>query len=53
MRAHRSQIGDDSFFFNIPDEMVDQGFGVEEFVRLSGTPGRVGEVEDDLFAGLR
>ncbi len=53
MRAHRSQIGDDSFFFNMPDDMIDQGFGVEEFVRLSGALEPAGEVEDDLFAGLR
>lgn len=54
MRAHRSQIGDDSFFFNVPDDLIDEGFGVEEFVLLQGEahPGPDG-VEDDLFAGLR
>lgn len=54
MRAHRSQIGDDSFFFNVPDEMVTAGFGVEEFVLIAGQPvvGADG-LEDDLFAGLR
>jgi N-acetyl-1-D-myo-inositol-2-amino-2-deoxy-alpha-D-glucopyranoside deacetylase len=36
MRAHRSQIAEDSFFFNVPDDMIEQGFGVEEFVRLAG-----------------
>lgn len=53
MQAHRSQIGDDSFFFNVPEEMVTAGFGVEEFV-LTGQPvlGANG-LEDDLFAGLR
>ena len=55
MRAHRSQIADDSFFFNIPDDLADQGFGVEEFVLLSraGAPATVDAREDDLFAGLR
>lgn len=55
MRAHRSQIADDSFFFNIPDDLADQGFGVEEFVLLSraGAPTTVDVREDDLFAGLR
>ena len=54
MRAHRSQIADDSFFFNVPDDMAAQGFGVEEFVLLSGdpAPGHDG-LEHDLFAGLR
>ena len=54
MRAHRSQIADDSFFFNLPDDLVAQGLGVEEFVLLHGDAvvapdGR----EEDLFAGLR
>lgn len=54
MRAHRSQIADDSFFFNVPDEVVDAGFGVEEFVLLDGqaVPDTDG-LEHDLFAGLR
>lgn len=54
MRAHRSQIADDSFFFNLPDDMVAQGFGVEEFVLVAGdaVPGDDG-LEHDLFAGLR
>ncbi len=54
MRAHRSQIADDSFFFNIPDEAVDAGFGVEEFVLLAGeTVPDTDGLEHDLFAGLR
>ena len=59
MRAHRSQIADDSFFFNIPDDLADQGFGVEEFVLLpragapATTPVPADVREDDLFAGLR
>ena len=54
MRAHRSQIAADSFFFNVPDDLADHGFGVEEFVLLAGGPRPAeGELEDDLFAGLR
>lgn len=54
MRAHRSQIADDSFFFNLPDDLTGKGFGVEEFILLAGEPAPAeGEVEDDLFAGLR
>lgn len=54
MRAHRSQIADDSFFFNVPDDMAEQGFGVEEFVLLAGDPAPGDDgLEHDLFAGLR
>jgi N-acetyl-1-D-myo-inositol-2-amino-2-deoxy-alpha-D-glucopyranoside deacetylase len=54
MRAHRSQIAEDSFFFNIPDEIALRWGGHEEFVLLGGSlaPGPDG-LEDDLFAGLR
>jgi N-acetyl-1-D-myo-inositol-2-amino-2-deoxy-alpha-D-glucopyranoside deacetylase len=53
MRAHSSQIADDSFFLNVPDELADAGFGVEEFSLVDGTaaPGSDG-TEHDLFAGL-
>ena len=51
--AHRSQIGEDSFFLNTPDDLAGVAFGTEEFVLEDGTPGVPdGEVEDDLFAGL-
>lgn len=54
MRAHRSQIADDSFFFNIPDEVAGAGFGVEEFVLVDGTATPADDgLEHDLFAGLR
>ena len=49
MRAHRSQLGEDSFFLNVPEDLASEVFGVEEFVRLHG-PGP--DDEDDLFAGL-
>lgn len=51
MAAHRSQIGPDSFFLNVPPTDVPDHFGTEEFILEAGTPG--GPVEDDLFAGLR
>ena len=50
LRAHASQIGPDSFFLNLPDEISRDVFGTEHYVRLSG-PG--GDREDDLFEGLR
>lgn len=49
MRAHRSQLGEDSFFLNVPADLEPELFGVEEFVRLVG-PGPA--AEDDLLAGL-
>ena len=54
LRAHRSQISDDSFFLNLPDDLADEVFGVEEFVLEHGRPAedpRTGH-ETDLFAGL-
>ena len=50
MRAHRSQIGEDSFFLNVPEGLATELFGTEAFVLLAGEAG--GEPEDDLFAGL-
>jgi len=38
MRAHASQVGDDSFFMNIPDDLVEAFLGVEEFILEDGTP---------------
>lgn len=52
LRAHTSQLGPDSFFLNMPPELVESAFGQEWFVRQrSRVP--VPEAEDDLFAGLR
>lgn len=53
MAAHRSQIGPDSFFLNVPDDMATDLFGVEEFVleAVGGAavaPAAV-EVSDELF----
>jgi N-acetyl-1-D-myo-inositol-2-amino-2-deoxy-alpha-D-glucopyranoside deacetylase len=52
LRAHASQIGEDSFFLNLPDDLAREVFGHEHFVLEDGPHG--GEwPEDDLFAGLR
>lgn len=50
MRAHRSQIGEDSFFLNVPDDLAVELFGTESFVLQTGET--AGVPEDDLFAGL-
>jgi N-acetyl-1-D-myo-inositol-2-amino-2-deoxy-alpha-D-glucopyranoside deacetylase len=50
MRAHRSQIGADSFFLNTPPELRDPMFGTEEFVLEEGAP--TDRPERDLFEGL-
>ncbi len=51
LRAHASQVGADSFFFNLPPDIAEAVFGTEYFVRLFGpTSGET--VEEDLFAGL-
>lgn len=52
LRAHHSQLGPDSFFLNVPEDLAERFFGEESFVlarSLVPTPER----EDDLFAGLR
>ena len=38
MRAHASQMAPDSFFFNVPEQVVGQFLGVEEFVLEAGDP---------------
>ena len=58
LRAHRSQISEDSSWFGVPLELQEQVWPTEDFelaycaptVAVSLTPG---QVEDDLFAGLR
>ena len=54
LRAHRSQIGPDSFFLNTPDELMALFFGHEEFVLEDGAAAVASDrgVETDLFAGL-
>lgn len=46
MRAHRSQIADDSFFLALPDDRFAMAFGTEWFIRVGGDPAHR---EDDLF----
>ncbi len=51
LRAHASQIGSDSFFFNLPPDVAEAVFGTEYFMRLYG-PSDDENIEEDLFAGL-
>ncbi len=52
MAAHRSQIGETSFFLQLPDEAFARTFGVEWFIRRGG-PLPPAPRESDLFAPLR
>lgn len=49
MRAHASQIGEQSYFLTMPDEIFQLAFGVEWFIRDGHGPGIT---ETDLMAGL-
>ncbi|NIJ11309.1 LmbE family N-acetylglucosaminyl deacetylase [Saccharomonospora amisosensis] len=49
MRAHASQIGEQSFFLTLPDEAFAFAFGTEWFIREGQGPG---VTETDLLAGL-
>ena len=49
MRAHASQISEQSFFLALPDEAFDHAFGTEWFIRDGQGPGIT---ETDLLAGL-
>jgi len=49
MRAHASQIDEQSFFLTMPDEAFGQAFGTEWFIRDGQGPGIT---ETDLMAGL-
>ncbi len=49
MRAHASQINDESFFLKMPEDLFAEAFGTEWFI-LRGAP--AGIHEDDLFTGL-
>ncbi len=50
LRAHASQIGADSLFFNLPPDVAEAVFGTEYFMRIGPTDDE--GTEDDLFAGL-
>jgi LmbE family N-acetylglucosaminyl deacetylase len=49
LRAHASQITEESFFLSMPEDVFAEGFGTEWFI-LRGAPR--GIHEHDLFAGL-
>ena len=51
LKAHATQLGPDSFFLNVPDDLAEGVFGTEWFVRhRCGVA--VPTPEHDLFAGL-
>ena len=49
MAAHASQIGPDSFFMLMPDEIFRESFGFEWYIRRGAAPGTR---DDDVFAAL-
>ncbi|APU15660.1 PIG-L family deacetylase [Actinoalloteichus fjordicus] len=49
MRAHASQISEESFFLSMSEEPFSVAFGIEWFIREGQGPGIT---ETDLFAGL-
>ena len=49
--AHRSQVGPDSFFLKMPDEIFGHVFGTESFA-LPGVRGTGGPVAVDVLPGL-
>jgi N-acetyl-1-D-myo-inositol-2-amino-2-deoxy-alpha-D-glucopyranoside deacetylase len=51
LQAHATQLGPESFFLNLPDDLAERTFGTEWFVRLRSDVAAPA-VEDDLFAGL-
>jgi LmbE family N-acetylglucosaminyl deacetylase len=48
MRAHASQIADNSFFLSLPPEAFSAAFGTEWYIRLGGETG-AGPTERSLF----
>ena len=50
MRAHASQISEQSFFLAMPDEVFAQVFGIEWFIRR-GVPVPVEAYEDSILGG--
>ncbi|GGI08925.1 N-acetyl-1-D-myo-inositol-2-amino-2-deoxy-alpha-D-glucopyranoside deacetylase [Egicoccus halophilus] len=51
MAAHRTQIGEGSFFLNTPDAAVVDAFALEQYVLEDGTPPDE-RPETDLFVGI-
>jgi LmbE family N-acetylglucosaminyl deacetylase len=52
MRAHASQITDDSFFMQFPPERFAQAFGTEWYIELGRRRDPDAPFADDLLAGL-
>jgi len=52
MRAHRTQIPEDSWFMKIRDALGPQAWGAEHYERVRSRV-EAGVPEDDLFAGIR
>jgi N-acetyl-1-D-myo-inositol-2-amino-2-deoxy-alpha-D-glucopyranoside deacetylase len=52
LAAHVSQIAPESFFLNVPDEMVEAFYGTEWFVRRHTDVPVPGGAETDLFTGI-
>jgi LmbE family N-acetylglucosaminyl deacetylase len=52
MRAHASQIDDESFFMQFPPEVFADAFGTEWYMELDRRRGADEPMGDDLFAGL-
>jgi N-acetyl-1-D-myo-inositol-2-amino-2-deoxy-alpha-D-glucopyranoside deacetylase len=50
LQAHRSQIGEDSLFLNVPEQLRETFFGSEQFALEAGRPDA--DHETDLFAGI-
>ena len=51
LRAHRTQIPEDSFLISLPPELRERAFATAYFVRIS-PPCSLGEIEPDLLHGL-
>jgi LmbE family N-acetylglucosaminyl deacetylase len=52
MRAHASQIGEDSFFMKFPEEVFAAAFGTEWYMEVDRRRADGDPMADDLFAGL-
>ena len=52
LKAHHSQISPESFFLNVPDDMVAAFYGTEAFVRVRSDAALPDGLETDLFTGL-
>ena len=52
MRAHRTQIPEDSWFLKLSEALGPKAWGIETFERVRSSV-EAAIPEDDLFAGLR